>query len=92
MNVKTEMAVGCVLGIGTTAIAAGLLAPTVIDKLNENEESKVRRICNIVGVYTGCLAVGSIVVTLLAVNENQILFTETTKEMLKGLEAAEAAF
>ena len=91
MNIKTEMAVNFVLGIGTTAIAAGLLAPTVIDKLNENEESKVRRIGNVVGVYAGCMAVGWTVGTLLAVNVNQILFTEVAKEILIGFEEAAKA-
>lgn len=82
MNMKSEMAVNCVLGIGTTAIAAGLLAPTIIEKLNENEESKVKRIGNIVGVYAGCMAVGWAVGTLLAVNENQIQFAEIAKDIL----------
>lgn len=91
MNMKTEMVVNFVLGIGTTAIAAGALAPTVIDKLNENVESRARRITNVVGVYAGCMALGWTVGTLYATNANQIIFTEVSKEILKGCEEAAKA-
>lgn len=92
MSIKTKLMVEFVLGIGTTAIAAGALAPTVIEKLNENVESRARRITNAVGVYAGCMALGWTVGTLSATNANQIIFTEVSKELLKGFkEAANAA-
>lgn len=91
MSIKTNLAVDFVLGIGATAITAGLLAPTVIEKLNENQESKVRRICNVVGVYTGCVALGWTIGTLSATNTNQIVFTETAKDILRGCEEAAKA-
>ena len=91
MSIKTNLMVNFVLGIGTTAIAAGALTPTVIEKLNENVESRARRITNVVGVYAGCMALGWTVGTLSATNANQIIFTEVSKEILKGCEEAAKA-
>lgn len=91
MSIKTNLMVDFVLGIGTTAIAVGALAPTVIEKLNENVESRARRITNVVGVYAGCMALGWTVGTLSATNANQIIFTEVSKEILKGCEEAAKA-
>lgn len=84
MSIKTNLMVNFVLGIGTTAIAGAALAPTVIEKLNENVESRARRITNVVGVYAGCMALGWTVGTLFATNANQIIFTEVSEEILKG--------
>jgi len=91
MSIKTNLMVDFVLGIGTTVIAVGALAPTVIEKLNENVESRARRITNVVGVYAGCMALGWTVGTLSATNANQIIFTEVSKEILKGCEEAAKA-
>lgn len=91
MSIKTNLMVDFVLGIGLTTIAAGALAPTVIEKLNENVESRARRITNVVGVYAGCMALGWTVGTLSATNANQIIFTEVSKEILKGCEEAAKA-
>ena len=91
MSIKTNLMVDFVLGIGTTAIAMGALAPTVIEKLNENVESRARRITNVVGVYAGCVALSWTVGTLSATNANQIIFMEVSKEILKGCEEAAKA-
>ena len=91
MNIKTGLIADIIVVGGAAVIAAGCLGPTIIEKLNENEESKMKRIRNIVGVYAGCFTLGCTIGTLSETNHNQIIFTETSKEILKSCEEAAKA-
>lgn len=65
-----------VIGGVSTAIAAGTIGAAVLEKLNENEESKFKRVRNTVGYYAACFAVGYALGTIIETNENQIRFVE----------------
>ena len=76
-----------VVGIGVTAVAAGLMGTAVLDKLNENEESKFKRVRNTIGFYVGLFAVGYTLGTIFETNENQIRFVEAIQNSVSKTEA-----
>lgn len=91
MNIKkqllTDLAFGAIAGMAV----GGCLAPTVLEKLNEDVTSKPQKILNTVGYYAGCALLGWSVGELWSINANQVIFTETAKEILKGCEEAAKA-
>jgi predicted small secreted protein len=86
MNNKRYM-IGLTVGTITTVLTAGALAPVIIEKLNEDETSKFKRIKNAVGVFAGCFLAGYMVGTIIRVEENQIRFVESVTKAVKKIEA-----
>ena len=76
-----------VVGIGVTAVAAGLMGTAVLDKLNENEESTFKRVRNTIGYFASCCAIGFVVGTIIETNENQIRFVESILNSVSKTEA-----
>lgn len=63
-----------------TGLTAGALAPTIIEKLNENETSKFKKVMNVIGVAAGCFATGYLIAAIIDTNENQMRFVELLAE------------
>jgi len=83
----SELAFGTIAGIAV----GGCLAPTIIEKLNEGVDNKPQKVLNVVGYYASCALLGWGIGELWSINANQIIFTEISKEILKGCEEAAKA-
>ena len=59
----------------------------MLKKLNENEESKFKRVRNAVGFYAACFAAGFAMGTIIETNENQIRFVEAIHNSVSKTEA-----
>lgn len=76
-----------IMGVGATAVAAATIGAAMLEKLNENEESKFKRVRNAVGFYAACFAAGFTMGTIIETNENQIRFVEAIQEIGSKIEA-----
>ena len=91
MNIKKQLLTDFAFGAIAGMVVGGCLAPTVLEKLNEDVTSKPQKILNTVGYYAGCALLGWSIGELWSINANQVIFTETAKEILKGCEEAAKA-
>lgn len=91
MNIEKQLLTDLAFGAIAGMVVGGCLAPTVLEKLNEDVTSKPQKILNTVGYYAGCALLGWSVGELWSINANQVIFTETAKEILKGCEEAAKA-
>ena len=76
-----------VIGVGSATIAAATIGAATLEKLNENEESKFKRVRNTIGFYAGLFAVGYTLGTIFETNENQIRFVEVIQNSVSKTEA-----
>lgn len=65
---------------GLTLLAGALAAPGIIKKINENEDSRLKKIRNGVGVGLGVLALGFIAGSIAAGRSDQIEQTKYLQE------------
>lgn len=91
MSMKSKLISKLAFGTIAGCVAGGCLAPTILEKLNEGVEWKPQRILNTVGYYAACATLGWGIGELWSINANQIIFTEVSKEILKGFEEAAKA-
>ena len=76
-----------IMGVGTTTVAAVIIGTAVLEKLNENEKSKFKRVKNTVGFYAMCYAVGFALGTIIEIDENQIRLMEAIQNSVSKIEA-----
>ena len=76
-----------VIGVGSATIAAATIGTAVLEKLNENEESKFKRVRNTIGFCAAVFATGYTLTTIFETNENQIRFVEAIQNSVSKTEA-----